>query len=89
MLTGYQVSLDDATAVDLLNGIDLDRELEVRLRSFSSAFLVGDSSVTSTNGYQVPGGSGEFQIVLNGDTIWAIAPTSGTATVHVLVNVVK
>lgn len=94
MLTGKTVSVG-TTAVDLLSGIDTDRELEVLLRwdaSASNTAYLGDSSVTSTNGFKIYSGevvqSGqELRVRLHGDTIWAVA--SGSFSIYVLVVGVK
>jgi hypothetical protein len=84
MLTGRTVTVG-TTAVDLLDGIDTDRELAVRLRVRSTSngeLYLGDSSVSSTNGFKVPTSTGEELVLeLHGDTLWAVSASGGGNTV--------
>lgn len=88
MVTGLQVVVGDMTAVDLLDGLDVDRELEIVLRTNGGNLWLGDDSVTSSTGYSfVPNNDG-IRFRLHGDTLWAISG-SGNVTAYVLVLGVK
>jgi len=84
MLTAYKVSVGTA-AVDLLNGIDADRGLEIYLSG--GPFYVGDSAVTVNTGFPVSG-SVPLRIDLHGETIYAVTSLGGSIA-NVLVVGVK
>jgi len=84
MLTGLQVVVGDMAAVDLLDGVDVDRGLEVVLRTNGGNLWLGGPGVTSSTGYNfIPNNDG-IRFRLHGDTIYAISG-SGNVTAYVLV----
>lgn len=91
MLTSRTVTVG-TTAVDLLDGIDTDRELEVFLRTrlTTGEVLVGDSSVVMGNGFRLNEYNGitPLHLTLHGDTIYAVADGTGNK-IDVLVVGVK
>jgi hypothetical protein len=63
------------TAVDLLDGIDVDRGINVLINPGSAYF--GGSDVTTTNGYQ-PSSNVPLYVELHGDSLYAISGSSTT-----------
>lgn len=86
MLKGKTVAVG-TTAVDLLAGIDADRPLELLIRheTLSIDVYLGDSSVTTSNGFKLDANdTSALRIHLHGDSLYAIANNTGNLYILVI-----
>lgn len=85
MLVGKAVSVG-TTAVDLLSGVDLDKDVEVQIRTKSLGVdvFVGNSSVTATDGFLLLRDGDLIKIRSSGGEHPYAVTNGGTGTVYVL-----
>jgi hypothetical protein len=86
MLIGKTVSAS-STAVDLLNGVELDFSYTLQLRVTSGEVRLGAADITTTSGMVWNATLGLLKLELNGERLFAIlASGSGSGTVDLLAH---
>jgi hypothetical protein len=88
MLTGFSVTLG-TSPVNLTDGFELDREMEISVNSLGGGYFIGDENVADGDGYFVAGGTTGVRLTLHGDPVYAVALGETEVVVFVLLNVVK
>lgn len=79
MVASFTLSVT-TTPIDLLDGVDVDRPLEVFLLG---NIYIGGPDVTASNGFTLPSGA-PLRLDLHGETIYGVSGGSGTVKVLVI-----